>query len=305
MSTGSQSPRPTRNQQREAARAKAKAQREQQAKKDKRNKWMLQSGIAVGIIAIVAVVGLTIANSVPKPGPRPANMASDGIVLSGAGMKAVTNDALPDGADPVPTVTDPASKAVHIVVYEDYLCPACKAFDSANAEQLQTLVNAGAATLEIHPIGMLWQRSAGTEYSRRSAAAAACVATYSPNTYWAVNQAFYDQQPQEGTAGLTDDEIKKLIASAGAGDTASINSCIDQKTFIPWVKAATDRALKGPMTDAATAAGNAGAGTPTVLVNGKVYTGSITDAKAFLAFVTQVAGTPDSTPTPSPSPSKA
>lgn len=295
MSTGAHGNRPTRNQQREAARAKAKELREQQNKSDKRRKLFLQGGIGLAVIAIAAIFTLTIASSTPKEGPRPANMASDGIVLSGANMAGVLSDAGSPGADPVANKPMPGSSTVAIEVYQDYLCPACQAFDKANAEQLQTLVEAGAATLEIHPIGMLANQSAGTKYSLRSQAAAACVANYSPDTFWKVNQAFYANQPQEGTPGLNDDEITALIDAQKPKDQSKIDKCIKDKTFMPWATQATDYALAGPMSEAAKQSGAAGVGTPTILVNGKVYTGSIVDAKEFLAFITQVAGESAST----------
>lgn len=300
MSTGAHGNRPTRNQQREAARAKAKELREQQQKKDKRKKWILQGSIGLAVIAIAAIVTLVVTTSAPSAGPRPANMASDGIVLSGADMAGVLSDAGSPGAEPIATTPTPGSSTVNIVVYQDYICPACRAFDEANADTLQTLVEAGAATLEIHPIGMLWSKSAGTEYSRRSAAAAACVANYSPNTFWKVNQAFYANQPQEGTPGPTDEELAALIGKQKPENQSKIDKCITDKTFIPWVKKATDFALNGPMTDAALASGSAGVGTPTILVNGKVYSGSIVDSKEFLSFITQVAGESAATPTPTP-----
>lgn len=295
MSTGAHGNRPTRNQQREAARAKAKELREQQQKNDKRRKLYLQGGIAVAVIAIAALFISTIATNAPQEGPRPANMASDGIVLSGAGMAGVLSEAGSPGADPIANLPMPGSSTVSIEVYQDYLCPACKAFDEANAQQLQTLVEAGAATLEIHPIGMLANQSAGTKYSLRSTAAAACVANYSPDTFWKVNQAFYANQPQEGTPGLNDDEITALIDAQKPKNQAKIAKCIKDKTFIPWATQATDYALAGPMTDAAKQSGAAGAGTPTILVNGKVFTGSIVDPKELLAFITQVAGESAST----------
>jgi protein-disulfide isomerase len=222
-------------------------------------------------------------------------MASDGIILSGAGMAGVLSEAGSPGADPVATKPMPGSSTVAIEVYQDYLCPACKAFDEANAEQIQTLVEAGAATVEIHPIGMLANQSAGTKYSIRSTAAAACVANYSPDTFWKVNQAFYANQPQEGTPGLNDDEITALIDAQKPQNQSKIDKCIKDKTFVPWATKATDYALNGPMADAAKQSGAAGVGTPTILVNGKVYTGSIVDSKEFLAFITQVAGESAST----------
>jgi protein-disulfide isomerase len=142
---------------------------------------------------------------------------------------------------------------------------------------------------------MLANQSAGTKYSIRSTAAAACVANYSPDTFWKMNLAFYANQPQEGTPGLNDDEITALIDAQKPKNQAKIAKCIKDKTFVPWATQATDYALAGPMTEAAKQSGAAGAGTPTILVNGKVYTGSIVDPKELLAFITQVAGESAST----------
>lgn len=305
MTIGSNAPRPTRNQKREEARAKAKALREEQVKKEKRNKWFIQGGIAVGVLAVIGIFALVISSSAPKPAVRPANMASDGVVLTGPELAPVLSDALPTGAEGIPTEYDYNDGLAHIVVYEDYLCPACKQFNDANAKQLESLVSGGAATLEIRPIGMLWQKSAGTEYSRRSANAVACVANYSPAAVWNVNETLYAAQPQEGTPGLTDDEIKKLVKSSGAENLSKIDSCIDDKTFVPWVKAATDVVVPNSgepgKVNAASDKKAQFTGTPTIVVNGEIFTGDFTDADAFRAFITQVLGkTSEPTPTPTP-----
>jgi len=296
MSIGSPGSRPTRNERREDARSKAKQHREEQLKKDKRNRVLLQGGIAVAVIAVIAVVGLTINASVKPAGPGPANMASDGIVL-GIGMKAQPTEALADGAAMVPSAVTP--DMIDIRIYQDYLCPYCKDFDITNSEQIQKLVESGAATVEVHPIALLTSRSAGTKYSLRASSAAACVANYSPDDFWAVNQAFFMQQPAEGTGGLDDSMIKDLIQAAGASNTTAINSCIDDKTFEKWAQAATDRALTGPLPGSTVANVQ---GTPTVLVNGVQYTESLTDPAAFNSFVLRVAAASYSTATPTPTP---
>ena len=296
MTIDSPGSRPTKNERREDARSKAKQHREEQLKKDKRNRWLLQGGIVIAVIAVVAVVGLTINTSVKPVGPGPSNMASDGIVL-GIGMKAQLTDALADGAAIVPTVTAP--DMIDIRIYQDYLCPYCKDFDTTNSAQIQKLVESGAATVEVHPIALLTSRSAGTKYSLRATNAAACVANYSPDSFWAMNQALFAQQPAEGTAGPDDAAIKAIIASAGATNTTAINTCIDDGTFEKWAQAATDRSLTGPLPDTQVAKVT---GTPTILVNGVQYQGSLTDPAAFNSFVLQVAAAAYATATPTPTP---
>lgn len=296
--TNGNDPRPTKNQRREAAREKARVLREEQKKRDRRNKILLQSGIAVVVVAIVAIVAVVIVNSVRPAGPGPKNMASDGILL-GEGLKVVNTPAIPAGSTPTPTKPDESGNVANIRMYVDYLCPVCKAFEDANSAQLKQWLESGAATVEFHPIALLETRSAGTKYSNRAANAAACVANYSPDDFWDFNEAMYAAQPEEGTPGLSDDEIVKVVGDAGVGKMSSIEPCIKDFQFKSWVSAATDRATKGPLpnTDVPYVQG-----TPTVLVNGKQYQGSITDAAEFNAFVISTASETYSTSTPTPTP---
>jgi len=300
MTNGSE-PRPTKNQRRDEAREKARQLRVEQKKRDRRNKVLLQGGIAVALVAVIAIVALIITQSVKPAGPGPKNMASDGIVI-GEGMKVVSTPALAAGATPTPSVPDETGKVANIVVYLDYLCPYCNQFETTNSDQMKTWVTAGAATVEIHPISLLEGKSLGTKYSTRAANAAACVANYSPNDFWAFNSAMFAEQPEEGTAGLSNDEIVKVVSDAGVGKMSSIEPCITDGKFTAWVNASTKRALTEPIPNSDLPAVQ---GTPTVLVNGKQYQGSLTDPAEFNSFVIQAAGETYSTSTPTPTPTPA
>ena len=59
----------SKNERREAAREKSRALREQQKKKDRRSRVILQGSLAVLVIAIVAVIGLVIVN-ISRPWER-------------------------------------------------------------------------------------------------------------------------------------------------------------------------------------------------------------------------------------------
>ncbi|WP_400995868.1 DsbA family protein [Agromyces sp. GXQ0307] len=303
MSTGGSEPRPTRNQRREAAREKARVLREEQKKRDRRNRFLIQGGVVLAIVAVAALIGGLIFNSIRPAGPGPRNMASDGILLVGGenGIEAVETTAIPAGGRPTPTVPDDSGTVANIVVYLDYLCPFCGQFETTNSETMRTMVEQGAATLEIHPIAILTNKSAGTQYSLRAANAAACVAEESPEAFFDFNSLMFENQPEELTAGLTNDEIKDLAAEAGAA--SSVDSCIDDTTFKSWVQDATERALTEPIPNSDL---ESVTGTPTVLVNGKQYVGSLEDPAEFQAFVLQATGESysesEATPTPTPTP---
>ncbi|MEO8263025.1 MAG: thioredoxin domain-containing protein [Pseudolysinimonas sp.] len=294
----------TKDQRRAAAQEVARVMREKQKRRARRNRAFLIGGTTLGILAIFAIVALVLVNSAKPAGPGPANMASDGILITGTadGLKVVENDAIPAGGDPTPTDTDSLTAQLHIVTYLDYLCPFCNQFEATNGAAIQQLIESGTADLEIHPIAILDRSSLGTNYSTRSANAAACVAQYSPDQYLDVNAALFAAQPQEQTAGLSDDDLIDVLSGAGASSD-DITTCIRDQTFKAWVSAATTRTLADP--DLKNADGNFG--TPTVLVNGQRYEGSLTDASEFQAFIGSVFteavdGGDGSTPTPTPTP---
>ncbi len=291
----------SRNEKREAARDKARILREGQKKKDRRTKFLLQGGIIVASLAIVAIIALVIVNSVRPVGPGPRNMASDGILIS-QGFVATETAALKSDADPVPNERDEESGVLAIQMYVDYLCPICGEFEATNGDYIASLVENGKTTVEIHPITILDRLSQGTKYSTRSANATACVANYSPDNFYDFHNLLFANQPAENSTGLTDEELIALTEEAGVSSASSIASCINDQQFKSWVNASTARALNGPIPNSNI---DKVEGTPTVLVNGLKYEGSVSDLASFQAFVLQATGADfneQSTPTPTPTP---
>jgi protein-disulfide isomerase len=294
--TGAQ--RPSKNDRRDAAREKARLLREQQQRRQRRNRVFLQGGIAVVVLAIVAVVSLVIINAVRPPGPGPRNLASDGITITQSD-KAVRTAAVAAGGDPAAPPA-PSTGKIAIRTYEDFGCPFCAQFEQADGAYIASLLKAGTATLTIYPVSILDRNFAGSKYSTRSANAAAAVGNYSPDQFYAFHKLLYANQPAEGSEGLTDDKLIAYAKQAKVTRLTEITAAIRSHRFFNWVGSATDRFLAGklPGSDVKSVTG-----TPVVLVNGKQYTGAPADPAAFKTFVLQTAGTYKSTPTPSPSPS--
>jgi protein-disulfide isomerase len=306
---GSGDDRLRKNARREAARQKAQALRETHKKRDRRSRFFLQGGLVVVVLGIFTVVALIIANSYLKaPTSGPLNMASDGITI-GQNFKAVTTGALQPGDKPVAAAST-GPNVINIRLYVDYQCPTCGTFEKTNAQQIATWVKSGAATIEIHPISFFDSQSLGQKYATRAANAAACVANFSPNAFFQYNELLFEFQPKEQTAGLPDARLVSLAKQAKATHLSSIDSCIDNQTFKSWVNASTARATAGPIPNSNV---QKVAQTPTIIVNGAKYTGSLTSANDFSQFVSVQAGnqfsedptsspTPSSTATPSPTP---
>ncbi|MET0989891.1 MAG: thioredoxin domain-containing protein [Glaciihabitans sp.] len=292
----------SKNQRREAAREKAKSLRESQRRKESARKIFLQGGIIVASIAVVVIVVMVIVGSQRPASPGPLNMLSDGIKIQ-QGQVAVPTAALEAEAEPVPNAVDDSADVIDIQIYVDYLCPFCNIFEETNNAQLEAWLERGAATVEIHPISILNSNSMGTQYSTRAANAAACVANFAPDSFWAVHKALFANQPEERTAGLSDEELVSIVTDTGAAPADEIADCITDETFETWVEDATLRALDGPIPNSEALV----KGTPTVIVDGLKYEGAVDDADAFATFVVQAAGATFSeqstaTPTPEPAP---
>jgi protein-disulfide isomerase len=280
--------RQTKNDKRDAAREQARLTREKQKRQDRLRRWLIPTGVTVVVLAIVAIVVLVVTTSAPPPqsADGPKNMVSDGILFSGVNGKMVATPTGVVKASSTPTPNDQANDGVaHIVTYVDFSCPACQSFEATNAEALRGMVEQGVATLEVHPIAILDSHfTAGSLYSTRANNVGACVANFAPDNFYDVMEAMYTGQGTEGTAGLSNSKMVSLVHGAGLRN-GDVDKCINGVTFKSWVTAATTRALNGPLPNTSVSAVT---GTPTVLVNGQQYPGSLTDAGAFTDFVQQV-----------------
>jgi len=284
------------------AREQARIAREEARIRARRRKWYTQGSIGLVILVGLAIAGFVVVNAVQPAGPGPKNMASDGIVLTST-TQAATTPALKSGAKPVPTKQDTTPGVAHIVEYIDYQCPYCDQFETTNAKQLGTWLDSGFATLEVHPIALLDSSSGGTKYSTRSANAAACVANYKPSAFFAMNSALFADQPKEGGTGLPNSKILSILKDSGATGS-NIEKCVNDQKFSAFVAASTKRALTQPLPNSTL---KKVSGTPTVIVNGTQYSGSLTDATTFANFVKglMTSGSEStSTPTPTPTPTK-
>jgi len=258
-----------------AAREKAREIREAQLKKEKRNKLLIGWGIVAAVVAIIVIVALVVTSNIKNnapvadSGPTPANgNVHGGVTLLANTAVAKSDPATVNVADvPAPAATPPAEikapgaeaeagKPVKVVLYIDFICPVCKNFEAQYNPTLTKLRNEGKITVEYRPLGFLDSRSS-TNYSSRAANAAACVVNESPEKYAEFVDALFAKQPAEGSAGLSDNELKKMATDTGA---KSIDKCVDDKTYRPYVKYTTQEAAAIGVT-----------GTPTVFVEGKQW----------------------------------
>lgn len=310
---------------REVDRELARIERERRARRARQRRIALRAGVVVGVLAVLAGAGLVVNARIEAGRRGPANMISDGLVLSSDGTttNALPTDPLPDNGTPTPTVDLSASGFTQAVAYLDYADPASAAFWAANGTLLENWLTSsgGHASLELHPVALSAGREsyspapapsssaaptpnpqdAGHDYAVRAANAFACVAASRPDSALAVNDALFAAQSQFGSAGLSDDELVQLVADAGV---TGVDGCIRGHRYTRWVERASDRAALTVPFDGVDAVSS----TPLVVIGGQQYTGAPEDSTSFLGFLLQVseeisAAASSDTPTPTPTPS--
>ncbi len=205
--------------------------REQLARERARKRRMWVSIGAVAVLVIAGFTGWAVYESQRSNSyvaPAHSSSGDDGLVV-GSGAKTVE-------------------------VYLDFICPHCKEFEDSSGDAINQLVSDGKIKLVYHPLGFL-DSSSTTQYSTRAAAAAGCASDAGKLQDYV--KVMYANQPEEGSAGLTDDKIIQLASSAGITGS-DFASCVRDGKYKPWVEHVTNKA-----TDRGVNA------TPTVYVGGK------------------------------------
>ena len=216
----------------EAAAARAAAIRREQEARERRRRTLLVVA-ALAVVAVVATLLVTYLDRTGEPASAPRG--------------AVATYAVPAGPDSAP---------VTVSVYEDFMCPFCGDFEEATKETLQEHVDDGTVQVQYHVLNFLDDASS-TDYSTRSANALAVVLdTSGPEVAKEFHDLLFENQPEEGSAGLSDGELVDLAVQAGAR-RPEVSSGIEDRSFEQWVDNGQDQASKDGVHS-----------TPTVVVDG-------------------------------------
>lgn len=278
----------TKNQRRELAREKARLAWEAEKRREKRQRLFLQGGIVAGILAVIAVVALVLTQTMKPAGPGPMNMISGGVTF-GKDLTVVSTGSLKEGQERAARDVDWSKSPIDVVVYVDYMCPACRGFEEVYGSMLEQYVGSGDITLTVYPVNFLDPQSLGTKYSTRAANLFACVVEQQPNVAFALHSRLLSAsvQPAEGTTGLTDDQILAQARAAGATLDTPLRQCVKDQRFASFIsgnwKAVSENGIQG-VAEGAQFINDPRAGdlqpadepqrlrsTPTVVVNGQQW----------------------------------
>ena len=267
----------------------------------------------IAVVAAVAIVGtgsgLIIWASIRAGEVGPANMLSDGILLTGstnsstnqATITPITTEALQAGASPVATSLTGFKATANMVMYVDYGAPKSATFNKQQGITIDNWLAAGYITLEIHPVAI--SSTGANDYSTRAANAAACVADNDPSKFLAVHAALLAAASTTKETSMSTNALSALVTKAGVSDP-KVTSCITGMSFGNWVAAATRRATHGGLLNADITTLKSA---PMLVVNKKVYTGKLSDQTALTTFISNTFAASQSsgstaTPTPTPTP---
>jgi protein-disulfide isomerase len=170
-----------------------------------------------------------------------------------AAAKLTTPSVAVDGGTAFAAGTGP----VTIDLYEDFMCPVCREFETTDSATLKQLVAENKATVRYHPVAILNDASNGTNYSTRAAGAAAAAAQ--AGKYEAYHDVLYANQPQENSDGLSNTRLVELGKSVGLTGS-DFADAINHGTYNAWADKATETFSQRGY--------NA---TPTIVIGGKPY----------------------------------
>jgi len=218
--------------------------------------------IVAAVVVVAVVVAILIGNS-GKSGSSTGTSGSSAPVgvVGGTGGGILVNPATAKGNAPT------------LDVYEDFQCPSCAQLEKAMGPAMASMAKAGQVKLVVHVLSFL-DANLKNDSSSRAANAAACAAD--ARKYLEYHSAVFAAQPAQEGAGYTDAQLTEVAKTAGITGTA----------LTTWQKCTSSGQHAQYVTDVQTGAEKAGVfGTPTVKLNGKDITKTLTTGDALVAQV--------------------
>jgi protein-disulfide isomerase len=221
-------------------------------------------GAVIAVLVVLAVVVAIVIGNNSKSGSSGSasgNAVPVGVV-GGTGGGILVDPAAAKSTT-VPTVD----------VYADFQCPICGRFEQEFGPALTAMAKAGEIKYVVHMMSFL-DDNLRNDSSKRSANAAACAAD--AGKFLEYHSAVFAAQPAKEGDGYTDAQLTEFAKTAGITGAA----------LTTWQKCTTSGQHSQYVTDVADASGKAGVtGTPTVKINGKDITKTLTTPAALVAAV--------------------
>jgi protein-disulfide isomerase len=224
------------------ARERLAAERAAAAAASKRRDRMLRIGLVAIVVVLVAGIGIAVVvtrgSSVDTGGSTPAGVTATLGYPTGSATKPVLD------------------------IWEDFQCPNCELFETANRTQIEALATSGKAQVVYHTWNFLdsgnASNPAGTQKSSsRAAIAAGCA--WDQGKFLQMHDQIYENQPAQETTGWTDAQLEQYAKTAGVADMNTFDQCLSSRKYQGFLTQVNAQADKQQIT-----------GTPTFLVGGTI-----------------------------------
>ncbi len=215
-------------------------QQEKEEESARRNRRILFVALAAVAVVVAAILVMVIVQSVGDKQVTTASQqtppnatAEGGVIMKSQGV-------------------EPAADVPHVVVYEDFQCPACASREKAFGPATLELIDNGDITVEIRTAYFL-DKGLQNDSSERAAMAAAAAETV--GKYREFHTVVYENQPAQEGIGYTDQQLRvdfPTQAGITGEDLAKFQELYDSGAFQDFVKVADqtfrDEGIKGTPT---------------------------------------------------------
>ena len=180
------------------SRRAALKQQQELEERNRKNRRLLAFGLGAVALVVVVILGIVILQTVGQNREVTANQQTppNGTEAGGVMLTSQAEEASDD--------------APHLVIYEDYQCPACAAREAAYGPAIKELVDAGSISVEIRTAVFMEEQLMNDSSTRPAIAAAAADAVGKYREYHSTIYA--NQHPQGG--GYTDQQLREEFPAA-------------------------------------------------------------------------------------------
>ncbi|MGY1435091.1 thioredoxin domain-containing protein [Streptomyces reniochalinae] len=194
-----------------AARERLRVEREKQAKKERTRRQLLVALTVVGVLVVVAGIGVAVAKLNGK------DSSGDDMAVTTGGAKAEKT----------------------IDVYEDLRCPACASFEQAMGEQLQKGADDGKFKLRVH-LGSIIDDNMGGKGSKNAARALGAAKAVSMDAFVDYKHQLYSKKwhPEEQDDKFADNAYLLKVSDEvpALKDNKKFEKAVESKKYNKWAK---------------------------------------------------------------------
>jgi protein-disulfide isomerase len=240
------------------------------ARKADNDRKKIYVGVGVVVVLLVAVIGGVVIYNNQKNTTEGQNIRA---LAPSSAQQAASADYPVTRDGGIVVVGEPTAK-VTLDAYEDFLCPACRAFEETYGADIEQHIADGTVQVRYHMLPMLNERSDPAGYSMDSANAGLCAAD--AGMFPAYHKSLFAGQPEEGSRGWDDQQLAKLGTDLGI-TSSDFTTCVTSGKYDDLVQANYDQVKQATYLQQEYPDGSKGFGTPTLAVGEKLVDTSKSD----------------------------